>query len=720
MAQTINPLYGAPLRDNTFSLAIGLPHGVYMGMVPTLAASGSGWTASLSPDADGWSAWRTHGETTNGKFIVMESGAITLSIAAPDTNPRIDLIVGVHRWVEGPNDPVTLKPTGQFLDAQHATYAVIKGVPSGNPVAPVVPDPYDTSGSRAVILAQVYVPVTGLATISRWPSTDLRLDYMRLLGKDVEDARAPFSSLKTKLDSMAGNTQVQSLAFRGITPNTGAGSTFTTFLPTTSKKYGDAVTQRSESTFGLTVPGLYEVMAFQKMEGSGISGGKACSELRAYLSYNNGTKVLIDNQADTNESEVTQAVYAQVYVDSSWSDPYIYFDRAGWPDATLRGSIKYLGQPATLDALAVSTADLTLTEASGQTYPATYVHSLAAANAVGSVTWAIVSGSGKLDGTTSPAATVVNGNQIQIAWSGKPTSFPQTYAIEVQATDSAATPRTATKTITLTLYGATSSGGGTSVTPVVIGNSDFAVTPGSYPYSVQLQPIASGGTPPYVFAVVAGADTNLPSAVYDSATNTITGSVSADGTYKVRLRASDSSLTTQVVEKVVNIASTMSVSGGGGGGGSTGCVPAGTLLECVDGPVPIEQVKVGTLVRAYDEETLEMVEAMVTKVYVLEGRALASIETEHGTLKCSRDHRIWRKESRRTRSSDPHWPPVEEMFPGDRTLWEVAPGQLEEAVLLSVDLLDEEATVYHVSLDHGHIFVAGSVASHNFVKVLSD
>lgn len=698
MAQTLHPLYGSPIDDSEVSRSVALPAGVYEGLEPAIAGAGgaAGWTASLGVDTrSGRSLWRTAGDLAHGRYIVEEDAAVQLPIAAPDANPRIDLIIGIHKWAAGPIDSVSLQPTGELTAAQRPTYAVVKGTPAATPSDPAVADPYNVDGRRAVILARVRVPVSGAATIERYDPTDLRIDYMRALCVDIVKARAPFASLKERIDALGSATQVQSLDFRGPTTNTGSYYSYATFTPTSSKLYGSAVSQRTASTFGLMTPGLYEILALHKIE----QGSDSQSAIRCFLVYSGGSPIPIDSQGDTNNIEVTQAIYAQVYVDPSWVDPYIYFERGGTPAGTLRGSIKYLGQPLTLQALLISTGNLTIYESGGQTYPDDYTQTLQAANAVGAVTWAVVPGGGALDGTTEPKAEIVNGNQLKLSWAAAPGAYPASYTVTLQATDSASTPRTTTKTITVTLNAAQA---------LTITNGDFSVAPSSYPFTVTFQPLASGGTAPYTWEIVAGADTTLTGAAYSSGTGLVTGTVSANGVVKVRLRVTDGAATQ--VEKVINITSTLYTGGGGGGGG---CVPAGTLFETVDGPIPVEALAVGMLVRAYDDATLEPVEATVEEVFVYELRPMANLHTEAVSLRCSQDHRVYRKESRKTRGLDPHWPPVEELLPGDRTLVEVEPGSVEESVVLSVDLLDLVETVYHVRLSRGHVYVAGGILAHN-------
>lgn len=155
---------------------------------------------------------------------------------------------------------------------------------------------------------------------------------------------------------------------------------------------------------------------------------------------------------------------------------------------------------------------------------------------------------------------------------------------------------------------------------------------------------------------------------------------------------------------------------GGGGGGGGGCVPAGTLFALLNGYTPIEKVKVGMSVRAYDELTLQPVEAVVEEVFSFEQRGMAILHTDLLDLRSSRDHRVWSKDL--NAASGSHWPPVEFMSPGDRTLVEVEPGVTKEATVLSVELLDQTETVYHVRLSTGHVYVAGGVLAHNMKPII--
>lgn len=73
--------------------------------------------------------------------IILEDAAITIAISAgDDTDPRIDLIVGIHEYVEAEGGAT-------------ATYAVITGTAAAIPVAPPL-----TDVNKQVIIGTLYVP----------------------------------------------------------------------------------------------------------------------------------------------------------------------------------------------------------------------------------------------------------------------------------------------------------------------------------------------------------------------------------------------------------------------------------------------------------------------------------------------------------------------------------------------------------------------------------
>ncbi len=711
MTQTLHPLYGEYLTDAGRAHSIPLPPGVYAGMNPTITGAGgsAGWTLSLAPDSDGFSYWRTPGSPVEGRYVIQEDAPVQVPIAAPDaTHTRIDLVIGVHKWVAGPVDPSTLEPTGQYTSAQQATYVVAQGTPSATPVAPTVPDPYDGTGNRAVILAEITVPPTGTPTVVPYPATDLRLLGMRTVIQEVITARSTFPDLNSRLNSLGGSitaitqNQINATSFTGSTAVTSSATTFTKVAMSKTTVFGTAVSDvdaATKTSISLLQPGLYEIEAFHKVEGSAF--GSVCCAVQAWLTRTGAANQLIDNQLDTFSDEITEAVYGMLYVDPSWVAPAIYFERAGTPAGTLRGSVKYLGNPTSVGTLLIANKVSTnLLASTGMTYPVSVLIPLTASNAVGSVTWSVVAGTGLQSGTTDPAATIVSGNQLQLTWSTAPAAFPATYSVEVSATDSATSPRTATATLGFTLA-APAPLTITTTTPIPFSTA-------LYPYSVSLQAIASGGAPPYTWSIVTGAGTNLPSAAVSG--TTVTGTVSAAGTYTVELLCSDSQTPTPAQATATITINVTTVTGGGGGGG-TGCVPAGTPLSMADGStIPVEQAAFGMHAMAFDDLTGEPVEATITATWEHQGRDLYRLITDRGELVCSHDHRLY------SRAKDA-WIPARNLHEHDVTL--TLDGQtLVEAVVLSCEPTGEQATVYHLTLDRGHVYVAGGFPAHNMIKVL--
>lgn len=706
MTQRLEPLFGEAVNSDAVARAAGLPAGVYEGLEPAIAGAGP-WTVTLGVDAtSGLSRWRglgASGSGTKGNPVVREDAAIQVAIAAPSTQPRIDLIVGYYKWVQGPTNATTGKPTGVQTSDMNAVYTVIQGTPSASPVAPVPPDP-DGSGRRPIILAQVTVPTSGAAVVSRWDATDFRLPYMRAVTAEVVTARGTYANLKARLDALNAVQQIETMSIRGATPNTGGGNFQTITGYTTTKQYGSAVTPRTSSTFGLAKPGLYEIKMFHKVENQ-ATANTMISAVRAYLVYNGGTPELIDNQEDTPDTEVTEILYAQVYVDPAWTDPYVYFVRDGVPAGYIRGSIDYLGTPDTLAPLAIVTGNQTFSESASQTFPDSVDIPLVAQNGVGAITWAVITSAGDQDGATDPAATIgADGQTLHFAWTADPTAtLPKTWTVKLQATDSAGTPRTVQKDITITLNPY-------SVAALTITSTDKSFTTSSYPYNATFTAQATGGVGAYTWALVGGG-TTLPGATINASTGVVSSSVSTPATYTVELQCTDSATPTpSVVTKTLNVAVATSTSGGGGGGG--GCVPAGTFFGAYTGDIPVEQVRVGTLVRAYDEDTLEPVVAQVVELQVYEDRPLFRLVTDKGELVASGDHRACAP-SVRTGPWQPGYPRIEDLEPGMVVKWETAPGVVEDATVLQVKALGITATVYHVTLDRGHVFVAGGLLAHN-------
>lgn len=147
-----------------------IPSGRYYGFVwldsnPSLTATfehvDNGMTIidSDSPitRTEGVGEWRT-----KQGGIIQETASITATFDAPSTLDRIDLLVGQHQYVQSAGGAV-------------ATYVVIKGTESANPIAPAL-----TLPNEQTILGQMYIPGGGTdltdATFTLAPKPDFAGD----------------------------------------------------------------------------------------------------------------------------------------------------------------------------------------------------------------------------------------------------------------------------------------------------------------------------------------------------------------------------------------------------------------------------------------------------------------------------------------------------------------------------------------------------------------
>ena len=161
--------------------------------------------------------------------------------------------------------------------------------------------------------------------------------------------------------------------------------------------------------------------------------------------------------------------------------------------------------------LAVGTTALP-TAVAGGSYGAT----LAASNAVGSTSWAIISGSLPSGLTLNPGTGVISGTVSTTGVSN----------FTVQVTDSAVPPRTASGTLSIT-----------TTTALSLAHATMPDGVTGVPYSSTLT--ASGGITPYTWSVVSG---SLPFGMtLSSSTGTISGTCPGSGTFTFSVRVADSS-----------------------------------------------------------------------------------------------------------------------------------------------------------------------------------
>lgn len=601
MTQKIHPLYGELITDQSMAQAQALPAGVYEGFNPGTATGTGPITVTLTTGGRGVSRFLTDGPPTVGRFIIEEDQTISFNLDVPGANPRIDLLVAKWKWAAGPLDPVTLLPTGVYTGAQQATYEVVQGTPAASPTAPAVSNP-DGSGYYRVILAQVLVPVSGAPTISRWVNSDFRLDAKipeaAATTKEVGDARTTYPTLKARIDDL-GQLNLEMVSFKGLSQATG-GATFADvkgFAET--QKVGTAIAAPdSNGRFYVTKPGLYECMV--TYGGAGYTGNTV-GGMRLWMHYKDASltpyDVQIDGFEDTGADETTMILYKTPMVDASWTDVYFHITRAGNFSGYVRGKFQLLGSPSTVLALGISNGNITATSnGASQTYPDSITVNLAAINPIGAVTWAVVAGGGRLDGTTNPKAEIVNGNQLKLTWTANPGALPLTWNLRLQATDSAATPRTVTKDLTVTLQAPAAF---TVTTP----DQTFNWYGGST--NISFGQTRTGGTTPITWEITATSGLGGASATIDSGTGVVSctltsgqSSLAVTTPPTITVKGTDAGAVQS--SKVVTITINDQYNGPGGG-----CFTKDTWVLTPDGPKLLWDIKPGDKILAPTAATWE-------------------------------------------------------------------------------------------------------------------
>lgn len=602
MSQKIHPLYGELITDQSMAQAQALPAGVYEGFNPGTATGTGPFTVTLTTGGRGVSRFLTDAPPTVGRFVVEEDQTISFNLDVPGANPRIDLLVAKWKWAAGPLDPVTLLPTGVYTGAQQATYEVVQGTPATSPTAPAVSNP-DGSGYYRVILAQVLVPVSGTPTISRWPNTDFRLDVQlpaaQATTKEVGDARTTYPTLKDRIDAI-GQINLEMVSFKGLSPATG-GATFTDVKGyAETQRVGSAIAAPdTNGRFYVSKPGLYECLVSY---GGGGYAGQTVGGIRLFLHYKDATNtpydVQIDGFEDTGADETSMMLYKTPMVDPSWTDVYFHVMRAGNYAGYVRGKFQLLGDPSVVLALGISNGNITATSnGASQTYPDSVTANLAAINPIGAVTWAVVAGGGRLDGTTNPKAEIVNGNQLKLTWTSNPGALPLTWNLRLQATDSAATPRVVTKDITVTLQAPAAF---TVTTPDQVFNWYGGST------NISFGQTKTGGTTPITWEITATSGLGGATATIDSATGVVSCTLSsgqsslAVGTPPtITVKGTDAGAVQS--SKVVTITILDQYNGGGGGG----CFTKDTWILTPSGPVLLWDLKPGDKILSPSAATWE-------------------------------------------------------------------------------------------------------------------
>ena len=142
-------------------------------------------------------------------------------------------------------------------------------------------------------------------------------------------------------------------------------------------------------------------------------------------------------------------------------------------------------------------------------------------------------------------------------------------------------------------------------------------------------------------------------------------------------------------------------------GDGIGCVPAGTMVETIFGQLPIEELRIGDIVVSYNDKTLSKSTAIIKALPTYENRQLFEITTNNGVLVCSHDHRL-----AVLSQTGPSYLPARGLAVGD-VLFYYDNGVLTPTDVTAIIPLERYEKVYHLSLGHDHVFIAGGYAAHN-------
>jgi Putative Ig domain len=157
-----------------------------------------------------------------------------------------------------------------------------------------------------------------------------------------------------------------------------------------------------------------------------------------------------------------------------------------------------------------------------------YSQTLAATGGTAPYTWALATGSLPDGLSVSPSGII----------GGTPTANGS-FNLTIRATDSGTPPQTTQKAFSLTIATALSITTGSTLPPGIVGTS----------YSQTLT--AANGTAPYTWTLVAG---SLPGGLSLSASGTISGTPTAEGSFDFTIRATDNGSTRQSTQKAFSVA----------------------------------------------------------------------------------------------------------------------------------------------------------------------
>jgi hypothetical protein len=153
--------------------------------------------------------------------------------------------------------------------------------------------------------------------------------------------------------------------------------------------------------------------------------------------------------------------------------------------------------------------------------------------------------------------------------------------------------------------------------------------------------------------------------------------------------------------------------GGGGGGGGTGCLPAGTpILVYADGQVvlrAVDTLREGDWAVGFDENTLESVVSKITRTFTYENRDLYRVITSAASLTCSHDHRL-----ALVSEEGVTYPPARDLKSGDKIYWlNPKTFRIEPVTVISSQPTGESTTVYHMTMEKGHVYIGANFPAHN-------
>ena len=146
--------------------------------------------------------------------------------------------------------------------------------------------------------------------------------------------------------------------------------------------------------------------------------------------------------------------------------------------------------------------------------------------------------------------------------------------------------------------------------------------------------------------------------------------------------------------------------GGGGGGGGGGCFIAGTAITMADNTTkPIEEIKVGDMVLAFDEQTGEMKEDIVSHVFSYDKEDTYLVINNH--LRVTPVHGFLSKGE---------WLNIGDLKVGD-TLTNT---KGEDVPIERIDVIKETVDIYNFEVNPYHTYVANGLIVHNSLFKTAD